>query len=58
MGLEESLEIFEKLRSQLDDFKEMRENMGARAREVVDRFGLERVMNMWEKLILRCVHER
>jgi len=36
--------------------QEMRERMSARAREVVDRFSMERVMQMWEELILRCTH--
>ena len=38
--------------------REMREQMGARAREVVDRFSVEKVMGMWEELVLRCVHEQ
>ena len=37
--------------------REMREQMGARAREVVDRFSLERVMGMWEELVYCCMNE-
>lgn len=44
--------------SDLMSDKEMREKMGAKAREVVDRFSPEKVMKMWEELVVRCVQER
>ena len=38
--------------------KEMREKMGVTAKEVVVRFSLEKVMRMWEELLLSCVHQQ
>jgi len=60
-GLLASLEDAAALEKGLDILmsdQEMREKMGVKAREVVDRFSVERVMDMWEELVLRCVHER